>query len=91
MTGGVTFCGCSFGSSLVFGELEDAPPGPRLNFKMSIPGFTVVPSSTSKASITPEAGELMGIEVLSVSISPITSSSFTESPTAGGAKQVNIS
>ena len=40
------------------------------------------PSSTNNSSITPEQGEGTGTEVLSVSISQITSSSFTESPAA---------
>ena len=63
-------------------EAPAAGAAPTRSLKMSRPGWTVDPSSTSNCSITPDAGELIGIDVLSVSISPTTSSSRTVSPTA---------
>merc|ERR1712089_9856 len=59
-----------------------APPGPSLSVSSLVPGWTVEPSSTWRASITPLPGLGTGTDVLSVSISQRTSSSDTESPTA---------
>merc|ERR1719470_578888 len=59
-----------------------APPAPTFSLRSLAPGATVEPSSTRSSSITPAAGEGTGTLVLSVSISQITSSSVTESPTA---------
>merc|ERR1719481_1233547 len=59
-----------------------APAAPTLILRSFMPGVTVEPSSTRRASTTPATGEGTGTEVLSVSISHTTSSTSTESPTA---------
>merc|ERR1712123_564888 len=59
-----------------------APAAPTFSLRSLAPGETVEPSSTRSSSITPAAGEGTGTLVLSVSISQMTSSSDTESPTA---------
>merc|ERR1711971_91497 len=59
-----------------------APPGPSWILRSRTPGWTVLPSSTSSSVITPDPGEGTGTLVLSVSISQMTSSSDTLSPTA---------
>merc|ERR1719362_999827 len=58
------------------------PPAPSFILRSLVPGDTVAPSSTRSSVITPAAGEGTGTDVLSVSISQMTSSSATESPTA---------
>merc|ERR1719470_181741 len=75
--GGATAAGAAAGLGVA-----GAPPAPTFSLRSLAPGATVEPSSTRSSSITPAAGEGTGTLVLSVSISQITSSSVTESPTA---------
>merc|ERR1719410_983733 len=63
------------------GLAAGAPPAPSFSLTSLVPGDTVAPSSTSSSRITPAAGDGTGTLVLSVSISQITSSSATVSPT----------
>lgn len=80
--GGAAAAGSAgFGASAL-GFAGAAPTAPALILAKAVPGLTVAPSSTKRASMTPEQGDGTGTEVLSVSISQITSSSATESPTA---------
>lgn len=77
--GGGAAASAAFGAS-AFGA--GAPPGPALILAKAVPGLTVAPSSIKRASMTPEHGDGTGTDVLSVSISQMTSSSLTVSPTA---------
>ena len=62
---------------------NESSPAPAVMEKSLAPGWTVDPSSTKSSVMTPEHGAFTGIEVLSVSMWQISSSSLTESPTAG--------
>ena len=70
-------------SSVFFVSVDSEPPStaPSFNLNNFPPFSTEPPSSTNISTMTPAAGELNGNAVLSVSISPTTSSSSTESLT----------
>lgn len=70
------------GASGALGLAGAAPAAPTLILTSFAPGDTVAPSSTRSSSITPAHGDGTGTEVLSVSISQMTSSSATASPRA---------
>ena len=72
------------GGASVFGaaSLAGAPPAPSFNLNNWSFFSTLPPSSTKNSSMTPAAGDTIGRAVLSVSISPITSSIATLSPTS---------
>ena len=57
-----------------------APTSPTAILANFAPGLTVDPSSTRSSSITPDTGDGTGTDVLSVSISQITSSTEILSP-----------
>merc|ERR1719318_2299283 len=80
--GGATAAGEGAAAAAAGLGAAGAPPAPTFSLRSLAPGATVEPSSTRSSSITPAAGEGTGTLVLSVSISQITSSSVTESPTA---------
>merc|ERR1719318_1038979 len=80
--GGATAAGVGAAAAAAGLGAAGAPPAPTFSLRSLAPGATVEPSSTRSSSITPAAGEGTGTLVLSVSISQITSSSATESPTA---------
>merc|ERR1719192_2712875 len=69
------------GAGAAAGLAAGAPPAPSFSLTSLVPGDTVAPSSTSSSRMTPAAGDGTGTLVLSVSISQITSSSATVSPT----------
>merc|ERR1719318_261774 len=79
--GGATAAGVGAAAAAAGLGAAGAPPAPTFSLRSLAPGATVEPSSTRSSSITPAAGEGTGTLVLSVSISQITSSSVTESPT----------
>ena len=58
------------------------PPSPMVIRANLFPGLTVAPSSTRSSSMTPDTGDGTGTDVLSVSISQITSSTAMLSPLA---------
>merc|ERR1719341_2928543 len=83
--GGAAAAGAGAGAATSAAGLAAAgapPPAPSFILRSLVPGDTVAPSSTRSSVITPAAGEGTGTDVLSVSISQMTSSSATESPTA---------
>lgn len=74
--GGAAAAGAA-ASFLGAGAEPASPTAIRAN---AVPGFTVASSSTRSFSMTPDTGEGTGTDVLSVSISQITSSTATLSP-----------
>merc|ERR1719362_1853554 len=80
--GGAAAAGAATSGAAGLAAAGAPPPAPSFILRSLVPGDTVAPSSTRSSVITPAAGEGTGTDVLSVSISQMTSSSATESPTA---------